>query len=101
MKLEFIYGKYRYDYFVEFLERKSLTLIVRPDLRIIVRAPKEVTLAEIEKFLAKKWSWMEKQLAEFRKYKKPVELERRYVSGESYFYLGRQYLLRWGVRSET
>lgn len=70
---------------------------MRPDLRIIVRAPKEVTLAEIEKFLAKKWSWMEKQLAEFRKYKKPVELERRYVSGESYFYLGRQYLLE--VRS--
>lgn len=93
MKLKFEYGEYCYDYHLEFLDRKSLTLIVRPDLRIIVRAPKGCSLEKIEAFLIRKWSWLERQLAEFKRYQKPRRAERRYVSGESYYYLGRQYLL--------
>ena len=40
----------------------------------------------------RKWSWLERQLADLRKFKKSIT-ERRYVSGESYYYLGRQYML--------
>lgn len=92
MKNVFEYGIYRYDYYIEFADRKQLTLIVRPDLRIIVRAPLETTLEQIESFLARKWKWLEKQLNDLRKTKK-THHEREYVSGESYYYLGRQYML--------
>lgn len=92
MSLEFQYGQYSYQYFVEFLERKSLTLVVRPDLRIIVKAPVGTGLTEIEDFLTKKWLWLEKQLTELKKYRK-YRREPRFVTGESHWYLGRQYLL--------
>ena len=92
MKNTFDYGTYSYEYYVEFGERKSLSLIVRPDLRIIVRAPKDATLSEIELFLTKKWRWLDKCLDEFNKYYKK-SYQRQYVAGESHYYLGRQYML--------
>lgn len=98
MKQTFRYGDYSYEYFIEFGERKSFTLVVRPDLRIIVHAPLDATLDEIEGFLARKWRWLEKQLRELRKYRKP-EGEELYVSGKSLYYLGRQYMLEVAASS--
>ena len=92
MKQTFQYGEYCYEYFIEFSERKSFVLIVRPDLRIIARAPLDATLDEIESFLVKKWKWLERQLRELRRYKKSGN-EELYVSGKSLYYLGRQYML--------
>lgn len=92
MKQTFDYGKYSYEYFIEFGDRKSLTLVVRPDLRVIARVPYGATLDEIEAFLTRKWQWLEKRLAEFRKYQK-THREKQYVSGEAFHYLGRQYTL--------
>lgn len=92
MKNTFEYGSYRYEYFVEFGERKAFTLVVRPDLRIIARVPLGATLEQVEAFLQRKWKWLEKQLSELRKYKKPTG-DKQYVSGESFYYLGRQYIL--------
>lgn len=92
MKQTFKYGEYSYDYFIEFSERKSFTLIVRPDLRIIARAPLGAKQDEVEIFLVKKWKWLERQLRELRKYKKPSN-EELYVSGKALYYLGRQYML--------
>ena len=88
----FKYGEYSYDYFIEFSERKSFTLIVRPDLRIIARAPLGATSNEIESFLVKKWKWLERQLKDLRKYRKSGS-EELHVSGKSLYYLGRQYML--------
>lgn len=92
MKQVFCYGEYSYDYFIEFSERKSFTLIVRPDLRIIARVPTGATLNEIEAFMKRKWRWLERQLSELRKYHKPNS-EELYVSGKTVYYLGRQYML--------
>lgn len=92
MKQTFEYGRYSYDYYIEFAERKTLALEVLPDLRIIVKVPLGTTLEQIEGFLQRKWQWLEKQLSELRKLKK-IRAERQYVSGESFYYLGRQYLL--------
>lgn len=92
MKQTFNYGAYSYEYYIEFSDRKSLSLIVRPDLRIIARVPNGATLDEIEQFLAKKWRWFDKRLTEFKKYYKK-SFERQYLAGESYYYLGRQYML--------
>ncbi|MFA5625095.1 MAG: SprT family zinc-dependent metalloprotease [Bradymonadales bacterium] len=92
MKQVFHYGEHTYEYFIEFSERKSFSLIVRPDLRIITRVPKGATLDEIEAFIKRKWLWLERQLSELRKYRKPGSDE-LYVSGKSLYYLGRQYML--------
>lgn len=88
----FRYGEYTYEYYVEFSERKSYTLIVRPDLRIIARVPLDATLSEIEGFLRRKWQWLEKQLHELRKYQKSSSSV-AHVSGKTMYYLGRQYTL--------
>lgn len=92
MKQTFRYGEYVYDYYIEFSERKSYTLIVRPDLRIITRVPLDASLDDIEGFLKRKWQWLEKQLSELRTFKK-TRTEKQYISGESFYYLGRQYML--------
>lgn len=92
MKHTFEYGRYSYEYYIEFAERKTFALEVLPDLRIITKVPLGTTLDQIEDFLARKWKWLEKQLTELRKLKK-ARPERQYVSGESFYYLGRQYLL--------
>ena len=93
MKFDYNYDNYSYNYFLELTARKSFTLIVTPELKIIVKAPTGSSLNEIDAFLARKWSWLEKRLEEYRKYRKTYH-ERMYVSGESYHYLGRQYMLQ-------
>lgn len=92
MKQTFEYGKYSYEYYVELAERKTLGLEVLPDLRIIAKVPFDATLDEIEAFLVRKWRWLDKQLTELGKMRKS-RIERQYISGESYHYLGRQYML--------
>lgn len=99
MKQTFQYGQYTYSYFIEFADRKSFTLIVRPDLRIIVRVPLESSLTEIEVFLQRKWRWLDKQLRELKQYQKK-HAEKQFVSGETFYYLGRQYMLEV-VRSQN
>lgn len=87
-----MYGSYSYEYHVEFFERKSFVLEVLPNLRIIVKAPLQSTLDEIESFLIRKWSWLERQLTDLRMMQK-TRHQRQYIAGESYYYLGRQYML--------
>ncbi|PIZ74797.1 hypothetical protein COY07_00140 [Candidatus Peregrinibacteria bacterium CG_4_10_14_0_2_um_filter_43_11] len=91
MKKEtFTYGKYSYEYYLIKQDRKTVSLIVQPNLTIILKCPMDYKMDKIERFLKKKWSWLEKQLNYFKKYKKSLQ-EKDYVSGESFLYLGRQY----------
>ncbi len=92
MKRTLHYGRYSREYYVEFCDRKTLGLIVRSDLRIIARVPYDATPDEIENFIRRKWLWLQKQIAELKRYQK-IRHTREYVSGESYQYLGRQYML--------
>jgi predicted metal-dependent hydrolase len=92
MKQIFQYGNLEYEYYIEFTERKSYGMIVRPDLRIIIKAPIGATVDNIEAFMKRKWKWLDKQLRELGKYRKKY-YEKRFLSGESFQYLGRQYLL--------
>lgn len=89
----FQYGSHSYEYFLEYSQRKSFSLIIFPNLRIMLKAPLDANGKDVEAFLIKKWSWMKKQLNEFERYKKP-EFQKSYLSGESFYYLGRQYMLK-------
>lgn len=89
---EFIFGTFIYEYQLIKQDRKTLSLTVTPDLRIIVKCPFKADGERIETFLQKKWFWLEKQLSFFKKYQRKT-YEKEYVSGEGYLYLGRQYKL--------
>ena len=64
---KFIYGSYTYEYKLIKNLRKTLSLTVRPDLCIIVKSPIEADQERIDKFLKRKWFWLEKQLRYFKK----------------------------------
>lgn len=88
----FKYGKYSYEYYLVFQDRKTIALTVQPSLNIILKCPIGYDVDKIDKFLKRKWLWLEKQVQYFKKYKKKVA-QKEYVSGESFLYLGRQYKL--------
>jgi len=88
----FKYGKYSYEYYLVLQNRKTVALTVHPNLNIILKCPFDYGADKIERFLKRKWSWLEKQVQYFKKYKKKQE-KKEYVSGESFLYLGRQYKL--------
>jgi len=89
---EFVFGSLIYKYNLLDQNRKTLSLTVRPDLNIIVKRPYGMDEQKVEKFLRKKWFWLEKQLSFFKKYQKKKH-RKEYISGESFLYLGRQYKL--------
>lgn len=89
---QFIYGDYKYEYVLVWQERKTLSLTVCPDMSLVVKCPHEVGEEKIEAFLRRKWSWLNKQLQFFGKFRKSI-YEKEYISGESFLYLGRQYKL--------
>ena len=88
----FTYGNYSYDYKLIKQERKSIALTIQPDLGIVLKCPYRADNERIELFLKRKWFWMNKQLAFFKKVHRK-QYVREYVSGESFLYLGRQYKL--------
>lgn len=88
----FVYGRYEYDYTLLKQNRKTLSLTVDPSQRIIVKAPQTAHKKHIDTFLTKKWLWLEKQLAYFDKFQRN-STRHEYLSGESFYYLGRLYQL--------
>lgn len=90
----FTYGRDVIRYEVRFLEaRRTLTIEVHPDGRVVVRAPVDCPGDVIAARVYKRAHWISRQLAEFECYH-PRTPPRRYVSGESHLYLGRQYRLK-------
>ena len=91
-KTEIIFGKHKKEYTLIRKKRSTISVTVKPDLRIIVSCPIHATNEKIETFLRKKWRWIDEQVAFFKKYQKKI-YKKEYVSGESFYYLGRQYQL--------
>jgi hypothetical protein len=89
---KFSFGRYNYNYFLFREKRGTVSLTVMPDLIIFLKCPLDYTEDKIESFLKKKWFWLEKQINFFKKFKKE-EYIKEYISGESFYYLGRQYKL--------
>ena len=74
-------------------KRKRLSVTVHPDLRITAKAPAGYKLEVIRQRLEKRASWIARQLDFFERFQ-PLPTERKFVSGETHYYLGRQYRLR-------
>ena len=93
MKSHIQFGASRIDFDLEFCERKTLGITVTPDLNILVKAPEGVSVEKIHEKLKKKAPWIIKQKSFFLSFV-PRTPPRRYVSGETHLYLGRQYRLK-------
>lgn len=77
----------------------QLKIKVHPDLRVEVFAPDGKTGEEVDRRVIRKAAWIIRQQHYFEQFL-PVEPERRYVSGETHYYLGRQYRLKVSVSSK-
>lgn len=66
---------------------------VHPDCRVVALAPSDASDAEVLLAVKKRGRWIYQQLREFRKQHEYIT-PRRYISGESHYYLGKQYVLK-------
>lgn len=78
---------------LQYSSRKTLGISVLPDLSVIVTAPNESDFAKVEDLVKKRAPWILKQQVKFSEYL-PGQPERKYISGETHLYLGRQYRLK-------
>ena len=81
-----------------YTNRKTLGIKVYPDTSVKVFAPIDTDLPIIEQHLKAKRKWIEKQQRSFQSYL-PATPARQYIGGESFLYLGKQYMLK--IESST
>ncbi|MHA8091060.1 M48 family metallopeptidase [Aquirufa regiilacus] len=89
----FQFGSATIDYELQFLDRKTLGITVTPEMSVIVSAPIGTAIPKIESRLTKRAPWILKSISYFMAFH-PKTPNRKYISGETHLYLGRQYLLK-------
>ncbi|MGD9108456.1 MAG: SprT family zinc-dependent metalloprotease [Gammaproteobacteria bacterium] len=87
------YSEQRFAIAVTKHNGKNMSITVNPDLSICAKFPKESDKRTIEQRLKKKASWIAKQINYFSTFQ-PTAPEKKYISGETHYYLGRQYRLK-------
>lgn len=85
---------------VEHRDRKDLAISVYPELRLEVLAPRSASVERVLTRVQKRAGWIVRQWRQFEQYR-PPQPERRYVSGETHRYLGRQYRLKVQLGTPT
>jgi predicted metal-dependent hydrolase len=91
-KCSVVFGQTEISYLVNYCDRKTLAIHVYPNGQVVVDAPMTASNEAIAEKVKKKASWIFKQKLQFESYP-PALPQRRYVSGETHRYLGRQYRL--------
>jgi len=92
-KANIYYGNDTIVFYVLRREIKNINLKVTPESKVIVSANNNVTIDYIKDFIRRKANWIIKNVRYFNEYRPPV-IEKKYESGESVKYLGRQYRLK-------
>jgi hypothetical protein len=80
---------------------KNINLTIRPDLSITLSANQNISEETIREYLQKKSEWLMKRMGKYQQTKSENIVEREYVSGESYKFLGKQYRLLVEFTSST
>jgi Predicted metal-dependent hydrolase len=73
--------------------RRTLAITVKPDLAVVVTTPKKAAVETVLAKVRKRAGWIRRQQRFFGEFL-PQTPPRRYVSGETHRYLGRQYRLK-------
>lgn len=89
------YGEERFRYLVCFVttRKDKVAIHVHPNGSVQVDVPEQADLTEVKRAVQKRARWVLGHIKTARKQREHV-LPREYVSGESYFYLGRRYVLK-------
>ena len=87
------YGSQEIFFELQRSSRKTLAIEVHPDSSVHILAPKESSIQEIDKKVEKRAQWIVQQQQYFEQFL-PRTPERKYVSGETHYYLGKSYLLK-------
>lgn len=93
MRNSYSYGTTNIAYSVEFRDRKTMAIEVHPDGRVQVIAPFQTIPEVIQAKVEKRASWIAKQLRFFKGHSS-VKYVHEWISGESIYYLGRQYRIK-------
>ena len=80
-------------------KRKTASIYVERDGQITLIAPEELSVPQIEKVLEEKRRWIYKNLAEWHDLN-ATRIERQFVNGEGFLYLGRSYRLKFVPKQE-
>ena len=93
IKHSIYFGKKEIKFDLIQTNRKSLGITVKPDSTVYVRSPINKSTVEVLKKVKHKAPWILKQIDRFDTIR-PAIYEKEYISGESFYYLGRQYRLK-------
>ncbi|AOF01646.1 metal-dependent hydrolase [Serratia surfactantfaciens] len=93
--MSFIYGDERITFECKprSLVNGRILIKVHPDCRVVVSAPQDTDDQQILNAVEKRGRWIYQQLRDFRKQLEYIT-PRQYISGESHYYLGKQYMLK-------
>lgn len=89
----FVFGSQSFDYSVEFSSRKTLEISVNPDSSVVIKAPINTKKDVLNDKIKKRAYWILKQKEYFNSFSK-TEVNKKYFSGSSLYYLGKQYRLK-------
>lgn len=87
------YGEQRITFSVVRRERKTLEIGVEPDATVVVAAPRNASIEAIIEKVRRRAAWVRRQQRFFSRFL-PRTPARRFISGETHLYLGRQYRLK-------
>jgi predicted metal-dependent hydrolase len=87
------FGSKQINFCLEYSDRKSLGITVTPEMEVLVKAPVNTSIEKVNEKIRKKAPWIIKQQSYFLSFQ-PKTPQRKYISGETHLYLGRQYRLQ-------
>jgi predicted metal-dependent hydrolase len=93
MRDNILFGSKQIDFKLEYTNRKSLGITITPESEVFVKAPVDANLEKIKEIVRKKAPWIIKQQSFFLSFH-PKTPTRKFISGETHLYLGRQYVLK-------
>ena len=95
MKRSVTYGEERIGFSIHFVSRvaRRVAIHVHPDGSVQVDAPPDLDVDTVVAAVRRRARWIWLRLCAYRDRMMHV-LPRKYVSGESHFYLGKRYLLK-------
>ncbi|MGU3429212.1 M48 family metallopeptidase [Enterobacter hormaechei] len=93
--MSFIYGDERITFECKPrpLVNGRILIKVHPDCRVVVSVPQDTDDQQVLNAVEKRGRWIYQQLRDFRKQLEYIT-PRQYISGESHYYLGKQYMLK-------
>jgi predicted metal-dependent hydrolase len=87
------FGSRKIPYRLHRADRKHLRIVVAPELKVDIFAPQSASDEQVQAAIREKTPWIVRTLEKLEGYY-PLPAPKRYLSGETFVYLGRQYRLK-------